>query len=72
MNKGGVLVYQCRRCGKLDKSRHSPYPERSMSEILHLGKTQDKNTFTWSQVESHLCEDGASGVVEIIGVEEDK
>lgn len=63
--KGGFLVYKCRRCKKLNKSKHVPNGLMYMAEIV-------SRTNTLALLDVCNCKDGELGISDLIGFEKDK
>lgn len=73
MNKGGFLIYKCRRCGKLNKNIHVPDGLIAISHLLVNGNLHG----LWGGAIASLkdicsCNDGNIGVTDLIGCEFDK
>lgn len=69
----GVLVYQCRLCGKQDRSTHVPNTTVAIASILTDGETpQAWGGVTMGLHDAHHCRPGVTGISDLIGAEEDK
>lgn len=74
-NKGGVLVYKCRRCRELNKNTHIPtgYGTATIISIMQdIPIPQEIKGVPVSKFAFHDCEDGNLGVCDLIGFEYDK
>ncbi len=73
MNKGGFLIYKCRKCGELIKNSHVP----DVFIALVFAQTGRDSSKLWSggtriqMIDNHYCDDGCIGVTDLIGAEED-
>lgn len=72
MSKGGVLVYRCRKCGKLDKSTHAPDVNMAVILIAQGAKLPSEwGGFQPKMIGIHACKDNEAGITDLIGGEED-
>ena len=72
MNKPGILLYKCRRCGKVSKNTHVPGVLVVLMHLLY--DTPMPNEWYGVPVykeEICLCDDKNIGVADIIGAEHD-
>lgn len=72
MNKGGFLIYKCRRCGKLLNNTHAPDGVIVVLTLLNRGNLDG----LWGGMPVHLtdicfCDDRNIGVADLIGCEFD-
>jgi len=69
MNKPGVLLYKCRRCGKVSDGAHTPNGLTTLMHILWdipLPK-QWGNGIPISKEDICICDDGSYGASDCIG-----
>lgn len=69
--RGGVLIYQCRLCGKQDRSTHVPDIIAGMAYLNIEGRTPKEWGMVARMTTVHACRPGVTGVGELIGAEQD-
>lgn len=69
---GGLLIYKCRRCGKLNKNTHVPDGLMALSCLIISNRVPKGWGSAASVLDMCSCEDGNIGVSDLIGFEEDK
>lgn len=67
----GRLVYKCRKCNGLDKSRSIPNIKEALV-CLTLAQSVDCGVTSIELLKVHFCEDGELGISDLIGAERDK
>ena len=74
MDKGGYLIYKCRRCGELVKLVYVGKPGYALMCLLRDRSNLFKEPLlnTYNKLEHHQCKDGHLGVTDLIGCEIDK
>ena len=68
MNKGGFLLYKCRKCGKVSKNIHCPRVSSYLIEIYVFGKSLDGDC---KMISIHTCSKKVIGISDLIGCQED-
>ena len=71
--KGGVLIYKCRSCRKLNKSTHVPNGLEALVSIRCYGRSPvEWGAMIACMTDICNCTDGNLGISDLIGFEEDK
>ena len=71
MNRPGILVYKCRRCGETFNGVHAPDAFVCLIHLM-IGIKQPWSGNPVEKDDIHRCNDGNLGIGDIIGAVEDK
>lgn len=71
--ESGVLIYKCRRCGKISRNTHIPNGIMGLSYALVGIKSKTTEGYELIGMNNICnCDDGNLGISDLIGFEKDK